>query len=85
MRLCDKLEVHDAEHVEQCQAGQKGVLVREVEPTSAAAGQLQKGDVVLAFDGTKIANDGTIQFRCARMLQLPEANPTAAASSGIQI
>lgn len=43
--------------------GQKGVLVRRVEPTSPAAAVLRKGDVLLSFDGTPIACDGTVFFR----------------------
>ncbi len=45
------------------QAGQKGVYVRRVEPTSPAGALLKRGDIVLAFDGTDIANDGTVPFR----------------------
>ncbi len=45
------------------QAGQKGVLVRRVEPTLPACKQLRKGDVLLSFDGTQIGNDGTVAFR----------------------
>jgi len=43
--------------------GQKGVLVRSVNATSAAATALQPDDVLLAFDGVEIANDGTVPFR----------------------
>uniref|UniRef100_A0A1D2A691 PDZ domain-containing protein n=1 Tax=Auxenochlorella protothecoides TaxID=3075 RepID=A0A1D2A691_AUXPR len=43
--------------------GQKGVLVREVLPLSEAAGVLQPGDVLMQFDQTQIANDGTVGFR----------------------
>lgn len=51
-------------HVALCmQPGQKGVLIREVEPTAEAAAQIRKGDVLLSFDGIDIANDGTVQFR----------------------
>uniref|UniRef100_A0A061SEI7 Protease do-like 9-like n=1 Tax=Tetraselmis sp. GSL018 TaxID=582737 RepID=A0A061SEI7_9CHLO len=42
---------------------QKGVLVRRVEPTCAAAALLEKGDIILAFDGVEISNDGTVPFR----------------------
>ena len=45
------------------QEGQKGVLVRRVEPTSPASKVLEKGDVLLSFDGTNIASDGTVPFR----------------------
>lgn len=40
-----------------------GVLIRRVNQTSAAAQQLQPGDVLLSFDGQAIANDGTVPFR----------------------
>lgn len=40
-----------------------GVLVRSVNPTSAAAAVLRPDDVLLAFDGTEIASDGTVAFR----------------------
>ncbi|KAG2424070.1 hypothetical protein HYH02_015249 [Chlamydomonas schloesseri] len=43
--------------------GHKGVLVRGVNPTSAAAAVLRPDDVLLAFDGTAISNDGTVPFR----------------------
>ena len=43
--------------------GQKGVMVRRVEPTQHAASVLQPGDVVTAFDGIPIASDGTVTFR----------------------
>eukprot|EP00899_Mesostigma_viride_P020103 jgi/Mesvir1/28094/Mv04681-RA.2 len=41
----------------------KGVMVRRVEPTSDAYHKLQKSDIILKFDGTPIANDGTVAFR----------------------
>jgi S1-C subfamily serine protease len=40
-----------------------GVLVREVVPGSGAATTLRRGDVLLAIDGTAIAEDGTVEFR----------------------
>ncbi|GLI60058.1 hypothetical protein VaNZ11_001910 [Volvox africanus] len=43
--------------------GQKGVLVRSVNPTSTAGQLLQPDDVLLSFDGTPISNDGTVPFR----------------------
>ncbi|CAI5474567.1 unnamed protein product [Closterium sp. Yama58-4] len=43
--------------------GQKGVLVRKVDPTSKAHGMLQQGDVIMSFDGVPIASDGTVPFR----------------------
>lgn len=44
-------------------AGQKGVLVRNVNPTSRAAGVLKRDDVVMKFDGVTISCDGTVPFR----------------------
>lgn len=43
--------------------GQKGVLVRIVQPLSHAAGVLQPGDILMKFDGVQIASDGTVPFR----------------------
>lgn len=40
-----------------------GVMVRRVEPTAPAASVLRRGDILLAFDGTQIASDGTVPFR----------------------
>lgn len=45
------------------QAGQKGVLIRRIEPTAPANKVLKKGDILLSFDGIDIANDGTVPFR----------------------
>eukprot|EP00929_Paragymnodinium_shiwhaense_P022783 TRINITY_DN14450_c0_g1_i1.p1 TRINITY_DN14450_c0_g1~~TRINITY_DN14450_c0_g1_i1.p1 ORF type:complete len:575 (-),score=67.73 TRINITY_DN14450_c0_g1_i1:184-1908(-) len=42
---------------------QKGLLVCRICPTSAVAKVLQAGDILLAFDGEAIANDGTVSFR----------------------
>ena len=44
-------------------AGEKGVLLRHVEPTSDAAKHVEKGDVLLSFDGHQVASDGTVPFR----------------------
>ncbi|GBF95989.1 protease Do-like mitochondrial [Raphidocelis subcapitata] len=43
--------------------GASGVLVNRVQPTSPTAKALKRGDVLLAFDGVPIANDGTVHFR----------------------
>ncbi|WIA13005.1 hypothetical protein OEZ85_006615 [Tetradesmus obliquus] len=43
--------------------GQKGVLIRRVNPTSAAAQHLRADDVLMSFDGQDIACDGTVPFR----------------------
>jgi len=44
-------------------AKQKGVLISRVMPTSSAAKVLKANDVLLAFDGEQIGNDGTVRFR----------------------
>lgn len=41
----------------------KGVRIRRIEPTAPESHVLQPSDVILSFDGVKIANDGTIPFR----------------------
>eukprot|EP00879_Flechtneria_rotunda_P023146 GHRR01024471.1.p1 GENE.GHRR01024471.1~~GHRR01024471.1.p1 ORF type:complete len:335 (+),score=96.35 GHRR01024471.1:535-1539(+) len=43
--------------------GEKGVLIRRINATSAARGFLQAGDVLMLFDGQNIASDGTVPFR----------------------
>ena len=40
-----------------------GVLVTHIAPLSPSRGVLRKDDVLLAIDGRKIANDGTVSFR----------------------
>ena len=63
------------------QEGQKGVLVRRVEPTAPSNKVLRKGDILLSFDGIQLANDGTIQFRqgpalrCSQHVDLPDCFP----------
>ncbi|CAA6663481.1 unnamed protein product [Spirodela intermedia] len=41
----------------------EGVLVRRVEPTSAANNILKEGDVIVSFDGVQIGCEGTVPFR----------------------
>jgi len=41
------------------QPGMTGVLVSKINPLSEANKTLKKDDVILAFDGVPIANDGT--------------------------
>lgn len=45
------------------QPGMTGVLVSKINPLSEANKILKKDDVILAFDGVPIANDGTVPFR----------------------
>ncbi|KAH0471045.1 hypothetical protein IEQ34_000768 [Dendrobium chrysotoxum] len=40
-----------------------GVLVSKINPLSSAFNVLEKDDIILAFDGVPIANDGTVPFR----------------------
>ncbi|XP_077226653.1 protease Do-like 10, mitochondrial isoform X2 [Tasmannia lanceolata] len=40
-----------------------GVLVSKINPLSDAHSVLKKDDIILAFDGVPIANDGTVPFR----------------------
>ncbi|KAF6003122.1 hypothetical protein CCYA_CCYA09G2718 [Cyanidiococcus yangmingshanensis] len=40
-----------------------GVFLRRIHPLSGATTVLQKNDVLLEFDGNRIGNDGTVQFR----------------------
>jgi S1-C subfamily serine protease len=44
-----------------CRAG--GIMVRDVETLASSHGVLQKGDVIMSFDGTEVAGDGTVPFR----------------------
>ncbi|KNA11238.1 hypothetical protein SOVF_137050 [Spinacia oleracea] len=43
--------------------GMTGVLVSKINPISEAHKILKRDDVILAFDGVAIANDGTVPFR----------------------
>ncbi|KAK2994101.1 hypothetical protein RJ640_024365, partial [Escallonia rubra] len=42
---------------------QKGVRIKRVEPTAPEYNALKPSDIILSFDGVKIANDGTVPFR----------------------
>ncbi|ONK78599.1 uncharacterized protein A4U43_C02F20500 [Asparagus officinalis] len=41
----------------------EGVLVRRIEPTSAAYNVLKEGDVIVNFDGVPVGSEGTVPFR----------------------
>ncbi|KAI4342856.1 hypothetical protein MLD38_027424 [Melastoma candidum] len=43
--------------------GMTGVLINKINPVSDAYKILKKDDIILAFDGVPLANDGTIPFR----------------------
>ncbi|CAI7880690.1 unnamed protein product, partial [Closterium sp. NIES-54] len=58
-----KMENPDMRKALGMEAGQKGVRVRRLEPTSPAAQLLQTSDILLSFDGVAVANDGTVPFR----------------------
>lgn len=47
----------------QMQPEMTGVLVSKINPLSDAYRILKKDDIILAFDGVPIANDGTVHFR----------------------
>ncbi|KAJ7298714.1 hypothetical protein O6H91_Y475800 [Diphasiastrum complanatum] len=47
---------------------QKGVLIQKVAPTAPSYDVLQKGDVILRFDGIPVANEGTVPFRSAERI-----------------
>jgi S1-C subfamily serine protease len=42
---------------------QTGVLVTKVMPLGNSAGVLKRGDIILAIDGKRVQDDGTIEFR----------------------
>ncbi|KAI4304173.1 hypothetical protein MLD38_039723 [Melastoma candidum] len=50
--------------------GMTGILVNKINPVSDAYNILKKDDIVLAFDGVPIANDGTVPFRNRERLTL---------------
>lgn len=40
----------------------KGVLIKAIAPTSLCRGVLQPRDVIMRFDDTPVANDGTVPY-----------------------
>lgn len=58
-----KMESEALRRSANMQPGQKGVMVRKVQPTGDAAKQLHVGDILMSFDGIEVANDGTVPFR----------------------
>ncbi|ERN20200.1 protease Do-like 10, mitochondrial [Amborella trichopoda] len=60
-----------------------GVLVSKINPISDAHRVLKKDDIILAFDGVPIANDGTVPFRNREritfdhLVSMKKANETA--------
>jgi S1-C subfamily serine protease len=55
---------------------QTGVFVRRVDRTAPAAGVVRAGDVLLAVDGVRLGNDGTIPFRPGERLAFSHAIST---------
>ncbi|CAN1725949.1 Protease Do-like 9 [Linum perenne] len=58
-----KMENPDLRTAMGMASDQKGVRIRRVEPTAPESQVLNPSDVLLSFDGVKIANDGTVPFR----------------------
>lgn len=46
----------------------KGILISRVLPTSPSAAVLRRGDVLLAFDGARVGNDGSVPFRAGERI-----------------
>ncbi|KAK9141420.1 hypothetical protein Scep_011101 [Stephania cephalantha] len=60
---CQPTENMQLRHYFQMHKGVTGVLVTKINPLSDAYTKLNKDDIILAFDGVPIANDGTVPFR----------------------
>ncbi|CAM6089030.1 unnamed protein product [Calypogeia fissa] len=61
--ICQAIEnPHLREHL-QMPPGLTGVLVNKIQPLTDTFQWLKKDDVLVAFDDTPIANDGTVHFR----------------------
>ncbi|CAN8273027.1 unnamed protein product [Cochlearia groenlandica] len=58
-----KMENPDLRKKMGMESHQKGVRIRRIEPTAPESQVLKPSDVILSFDGVKIANDGTVPFR----------------------
>lgn len=61
--LCQNLENPHLRAALGMAGGMTGVLVNTIQKTSNAAKVLKPGDVLLEFDGVRIANDGTVHLR----------------------
>ncbi|GLI61623.1 hypothetical protein VaNZ11_004041 [Volvox africanus] len=61
--LCQNLENPHLRAALGMSEGMTGVLVNTIQKTSNAAKVLKPGDVLLEFDGVRIANDGTVHLR----------------------
>ncbi|XP_048445809.1 protease Do-like 9 [Pyrus x bretschneideri] len=58
-----KMENPDLRMAMGMKPDQKGVRIRRVDPTAPESQVLKPSDIILSFDGVKIANDGTVPFR----------------------
>ncbi|KAK8586905.1 hypothetical protein V6N13_085921 [Hibiscus sabdariffa] len=58
-----KMENPDLRLAMGMKSDQKGVLIRRIEPTAPESHLLKPSDIILSFDGVKVANDGTVPFR----------------------
>ncbi|TYH99619.1 hypothetical protein ES332_A11G078900v1 [Gossypium tomentosum] len=58
-----KMENPDLRLAMGMKSDQKGVRIRRIEPTAPESHLLKPSDVILSFDGVKVANDGTVPFR----------------------
>jgi len=69
-----KMENESLRARHQMKKGQTGVLVTRITPGGSVDGILREGDVLLAVDGVRIANDGTIPFRGLERLNYSHLN-----------
>ncbi|CAA7055811.1 unnamed protein product [Microthlaspi erraticum] len=60
---CQSMENAQIRSIFQMSSEMTGVLISRINPLSDAHRILKKDDVILAFDGVPIANDGTVHFR----------------------
>lgn len=60
---CQSTENKQLRNYFRMRASMTGVLVSKISPLSEAHKVLKKDDIILAFDGVPIANDGTVCFR----------------------
>ncbi|GMH32328.1 hypothetical protein BSKO_00162 [Bryopsis sp. KO-2023] len=66
-----RMEAPDLRRAIGMEGNASGVLLRSVHPTSSAHGILKPGDVLMEFDGVRIANDGTVPFRNGERIMYP--------------
>eukprot|EP00879_Flechtneria_rotunda_P025705 GHRR01027342.1.p1 GENE.GHRR01027342.1~~GHRR01027342.1.p1 ORF type:complete len:465 (+),score=120.89 GHRR01027342.1:586-1980(+) len=64
---------------------QSGVLINRIQPTTSTAKVLQKGDVLLEFDGVPIANDGTVHFRARERIFFTSLNTLKPTGSTVHV